>query len=75
LIYIAGMLLLAIAIARDNVPKAAALGLAAGFPAALASRWCWQNPVTFYRTRPAQVLALLAFVVMSAGISTGVLLG
>jgi 1,4-dihydroxy-2-naphthoate octaprenyltransferase len=75
LIYIVGLLLLAVAMALDILPTGTSLAFVAAIPAAVASRWCWQDPMTFYRTRPAQPAALLAFVTLSAGISAGVLLG
>ena len=36
--------------------------------AVLASLWCWQQPETFYRHKPVQVMALLTFVLYPVGI-------
>ncbi|MCB1706444.1 MAG: prenyltransferase [Halioglobus sp.] len=74
LIYLLALALLALAVWCDALPAAALLGCAGAVPAAVAVWWTWQQPQTFYRHRPAQPLALLAFVLLSAGISGGVLL-
>jgi hypothetical protein len=34
----------------------------------------WRDPQTFYRHHPVQPLTLLAFVLLSAGITSGLLL-
>lgn len=73
-IYLSGFGLLAWAIARGNLPGAAALGGLAVFPAAVATLGCWRDPHTFHRHRPVQPMALLAFVVLSAATSAGILL-
>lgn len=72
-IYGLGFTLLAFAILAEVLPRWAGLAAIAIFPAGAASVWCWQDPVHFYRHRPAQPAALLAFVLLSAGITVGVL--
>ena len=73
-IYLLGCLVLVAAITRGALPMTASLGLIAILPATLACHWVWQDPHTFHRHKPAQALALLAFVLLSAGISIGTLL-
>lgn len=75
LIYLLALAVLAGAVGTGALHPYAMLGLLGIIPAAFAVWWTWQDPVTFYRHRPVQPLALLAFVVLSAGITTGVLLG
>ena len=75
LIYLCGLGLLALAIARDTLPVAASLGAIAALPAGIAVIFTWREPETFHRQRPVQPMALLAFVLLSAGISAGVVLG
>jgi 1,4-dihydroxy-2-naphthoate octaprenyltransferase len=75
LIYLAGLGLLALAVTAGALHPLALLGFAGAVPAAFATVWVWRNPATFYRYQPAQPLALLAFVLVSAGISAGILLG
>lgn len=75
LIYLLALLVLACAVGRGALPALALLGTVGAIPAAIAVGWIWQDPKTFYRHRPAQPLALLAFVLLSAGITTGILLG
>ena len=74
LIYLAGLGLLLAVIAAGSLPPAAALGAVAAAPAAKACRDVWTEPDTFHRSKPVQPMALLAFVLLSAGVSTGVLL-
>ena len=74
-IYLAGMGLLAGAIVHGSLPVAAALGSVALLPAGVAVVGCWRDPETFHRSRPVQPAALLAFVLLSAGISAGILIG
>jgi 1,4-dihydroxy-2-naphthoate octaprenyltransferase len=74
LIYLLALLVLICAVARDALPALALLGMAGAIPATAAVWWTWQDPQTFYRHRPVQPLALLAFVLLSAGITTGILL-
>jgi 1,4-dihydroxy-2-naphthoate octaprenyltransferase len=74
LIYLLALLVLACSVWRGALPALALLGLAGAAPAAVAVWWTWQDPHTFYRHRAVQPLALLAFVVLSAGITTGILL-
>lgn len=51
------------------------LGGLAAVPAMLACTWVWQDPHTFYRHKPVQPMALIAFLLYSAGAGTGVLIG
>ncbi len=51
------------------------LGGLAMIPAGLASAWTWQDPETFYRHKPVQPMALIAFLLYSAGAGSGVLIG
>jgi 1,4-dihydroxy-2-naphthoate polyprenyltransferase len=73
-IYGLAMLLLAWASATLLMPAVFTYGAIALIPASAAVWWVWQNPNTFYRNRPVQPAALLAFVLLSAGISAGILL-
>ncbi len=75
LIYLGGLGLLVAAIAMGKLPVNAGLGLIAALPAGMAVFFTWREPETFHRQRPVQPLALLAFVLLSAGLSVGVLLG
>ena len=74
LIYLLALLILASAVWSRALPALALLGVAGAIPASVAAWWTWQDPQTFYRHRPVQPLALLAFVLLSAGITTGILL-
>ncbi len=74
LIYLLALLVLACAVWRGALPTPTLLGVVGTIPAAVAAYWTWQDPQTFYRHRPVQPLALLAFVLLSAGITTGILL-
>jgi 1,4-dihydroxy-2-naphthoate octaprenyltransferase len=74
LIYLLALLILASAVWSGALPALALLGVAGAIPASVAAWWTWQDPQTFYRHRPVQPLALLAFVLLSAGITTGILL-
>ena len=51
------------------------LGGLAMIPAVLACTWVWQDPETFYRQKPVQPMALITFLLYSAGAGTGVLIG
>ncbi len=73
LIYLLGVLLLVAAVLAGRMPTTALLGLLAIIPAALAVAGCWRDPEGFHRNRPVQPAALLAFVVLSAGTSIGLL--
>jgi 1,4-dihydroxy-2-naphthoate octaprenyltransferase len=75
LIYLLALAILACAVWTGVLHRYALLGFIGAVPAAVAVCWTWQDPVTFYRHRPVQPLALLAFVLLSAGISTGIVLG
>jgi 1,4-dihydroxy-2-naphthoate octaprenyltransferase len=74
LIYLAGFSLLPLGVWLAELPTGIYLGLIAAPPAILACWWTWRDPQTFYRQHPVQPLALLAFVLLSAGISIGILL-
>jgi len=75
LIYLLALLVLVGAVQQGVLHPFALLGCTGAIPAVIAARWTWQDPLTFYRHRPVQPLALLAFVLLSAGITTGTLLG
>lgn len=75
LIYLTASGLLLLAVSRDALHPLALLGLVGMAPAAVAVYWTWQDPETFYRYRPVQPMALLAFVLLSVGTTTGILLG
>ena len=74
LIYLVALMLLVLAVATGALHSFALLGFAGAVPASVAAWWTWQDPETFYRHRPVQPLALLAFVLLSAGITTGIVL-
>jgi 1,4-dihydroxy-2-naphthoate polyprenyltransferase len=71
-----GMAIISLAWASFSlqVPAVFSYGAIGLVPAAAAVGWAWQNPETFYRHRPAQPAALLAFVLLSAGICAGIVL-
>jgi ABC-type xylose transport system permease subunit len=71
-IYLSGSVILLLAVGFTDLPNGALLGLVAAIPAAMAVRWAWQDPQTFYRHQPAQAAALIAFVLLATGISIGV---
>jgi len=50
------------------------LSLVFVIPGLLASYWVWQQPLDFYRHKPAQPMALLSFVLYSLGIAVAALL-
>ena len=75
LIYLLALALLTVAITTGALHYYAFLSFAGALPAAFAVHWIWQDPDTFYRHKPAQPLALLAFVLLSAGITAGIVLG
>lgn len=75
IIYLAGLLLLVAGIWTADLPATVCLGFLAVPPAAAACWWTWRDPDTFYRHHPVQPAALIAFVLLSAGISAGILLG
>jgi 1,4-dihydroxy-2-naphthoate octaprenyltransferase len=68
-IYLAGFLLLVIMPWLTGLPLALWWGFLALPCAVMASLWTWQNPESFYRIRPVQPIAQLAFVLYPAGIS------
>ena len=57
------------------LPRTIWLGFLALPLAAVAARWVWLDPNTFYRHKPVQPFSLLAFVLYSVGVSTGMLIG
>ena len=73
--YLAALIVLGLAVKLGSLHALALLGFIGAIPAAVAVWWAWQDPETFYRHRPAQAFSLLAFVLLSAGISTGIVLG
>ncbi len=73
-IYGLAMLSLAWAAAVLAMPAIFYGGAIALLPAGAAIKWTWQNPETFYRDRPVQPMALLAFVFLSVGVSAAILL-
>ena len=73
-IYGLAILSLAWASLALQIPAVLGYGATALIPAAAAAGWAWQNPESFYRSRPAQPAALLAFVLLSAGISAGIVM-
>ncbi len=75
LIYLAALALLVLAVTAGGLHPLVLLGFAGAVPAAAAVLWTWRDPLTFYRYRPVQPFALLAFVLVSAGVTAGVLLG
>jgi 1,4-dihydroxy-2-naphthoate octaprenyltransferase len=75
LIYLAGFALLLVLPLFSTLPAAVLLGFVAAPAAAAASFWTLADPQTFYRHKPVQPAALLAFVLYSAGVSAGLLLG
>lgn len=74
-IYLVGFALLLLVPALGTLPETVWLGLIAAPPALLACRWTLADPDAFYRDKPVQALALVAFVLYSLGAGVGVLLG
>jgi 1,4-dihydroxy-2-naphthoate octaprenyltransferase len=75
LIYLAGFLLLAALPVITGLPAAVMLGFLALPAAATACYWTLRDPESFHRHKPVQPMALLAFVLYSAGAAAGVLSG
>jgi 1,4-dihydroxy-2-naphthoate octaprenyltransferase len=75
LIFLLALVILVLTVKANALPAFALLGFAGAIPAAVAVWWTWQDPITFYRQHPVQPMALLAFVLLSAGISTGIIIG
>ena len=75
LIYLAAFALLLAVPALTELPRMVWLGGLAAVPAAYSCVLVWREPDGFHRHAPAQPLALIAFLVYSAGAGTGVLLG
>jgi 1,4-dihydroxy-2-naphthoate octaprenyltransferase len=75
LIYLAGFGLLAALPLLTGMPRAIWLGFLALPAAGLAVYWTLRDPQTFHRHKPVQPMALLAFVLYSAGVAAGVLIG
>jgi len=75
LIYALAFLLLAVLPGLTGMPATIALGFVAAVPAAAVTYWTLQDPESFYRHKPVQPAALLSFVLYSAGVSAGVIVG
>ncbi|MBP6682011.1 MAG: prenyltransferase [Halioglobus sp.] len=75
LIYFAGFGLLAVLPLLTGMPRAIWLGFLALPAAGLAVYWTLRDPASFHRHKPVQPMALLAFVLYSAGVATGLLIG
>jgi 1,4-dihydroxy-2-naphthoate octaprenyltransferase len=75
LLYLAGFTLLAALPQLLSMPLGIYLGFLAAPAAAMAVYWTWRDPETFHRHKPVQPAALIAFVLYSAGVSIGTLLG
>jgi 1,4-dihydroxy-2-naphthoate octaprenyltransferase len=75
LIYLAGFAVLMALPGLYDLPKAIYLGFLAAPAAGLACFWVWRNPHGFHRDKPAQVAALFAFVLYSAGVTWGLVVG
>ena len=75
LIYLVGFGLLAALPSLTGMPRAIWLGFLALPAAGLALSWTLRDPETFHRHKPVQPMALLAFVLYSAGVTSGVLIG
>ncbi|MEX2498741.1 MAG: prenyltransferase [Wenzhouxiangellaceae bacterium] len=73
LIYLAALAIVA-ALPLTGLPKTVWLGGLAAVPAAWVCYHVWRQPETFYRSKPVQPAALIAFLVYSAGAGTGVLI-
>ena len=74
-LYVAAFALLAWLPVATDLPGAVLLGFLAVPPACLAVIWTLSDPHTFHRSKPVQPMALLSFVLYSAGVTTGVLVG
>ncbi len=74
-IYLAGFGLLAALPFLTGMPTAIWLGFLALPAAGLAVYWTLRDPEYFHRHKPVQPMALLAFVLYSAGVTAGVLIG
>ncbi len=74
-LYALAFIPLAILPIATGLPRAIWLGFLALPPAALAMWWTHRDPMTFYRHKPAQPMALLAFVLYAAGVTAGIILG
>lgn len=75
LIYLASFTLLALLPALTDMPPTILFGFLALPAAAMVVSWTLRDPEHFYRHKPVQPLALLAFVLYSVGVSGGVLIG
>jgi 1,4-dihydroxy-2-naphthoate octaprenyltransferase len=75
LIYLVGFGLLAALPRVTDMPPAIWLGFLALPAAGLAVYWTLRDPEYFHRHKPVQPMALLAFVLYSAGVTAGVLIG
>ncbi|MCB1645666.1 MAG: prenyltransferase [Pseudomonadales bacterium] len=70
-IYLAGFALMLLLPVITTLPLAVFWGAIAVPTAMLASLWCWQNPLSFYRDKPVQPMALLTFVLYPLGVLSG----
>jgi 1,4-dihydroxy-2-naphthoate octaprenyltransferase len=75
LIYLVGFAGLVALPALCAMPTSIYWGLLAVPAAGLACFWVWQNPEGFHRQKPAQPAALFAFVLYSAGVTWGIVVG
>jgi len=74
LFYLAGAILCLVMPWITAVGFETYLSLVFVIPGLLASYWVWQQPLDFYRHKPAQPMALLSFVLYSLGIAVAALL-
>lgn len=68
-------LLLTLALPSLGLPPGSLLGALFVPPAALAVYWVHENPESFHRKRPAQPMALLAFLLYALGAGAGLMFG
>ena len=74
MIYFAAFTLLLLVPVITSLPKSVWFGLIALPSSLLACCWTWANPLSFYRDKPVQPLALITFVLYSLGASLGLLI-
>lgn len=74
-IYLTAFVLLTAMPPLTGLTKAVWWGWLAAIPAAYASIHVWRQPESFYRTKPVQAAALIAFLIYAMGAGTGVLFG
>lgn len=73
-VWYATALALTLALPSLGLPAGALVGAVFAIPAAPACFWVLRDPEGFHRNRPAQPMALLAFLLYSLGAGTGLLL-